>query len=126
MLPADHQIDRLTCAPPRPSMISIVALGLAIVLFYCAPMPAYAHNSLGSAWSEQQNRARVAVKEGRHVPLVTVVRKLRRRFGGKILDAGLEHWNGRTVYRVRWAAKGQRADYFVDAQTGHVLGAAPR
>jgi len=108
------------------SPLPVVVLGLVIVLCPVAWRPADAHNSLGSAWSEQQNRARTAVKEGRHVPLFTVVRKLRRRVGGKILDAGLEHWNGRTVYRVRWAAKGRRADYLVDAQSGHVLGAAPK
>jgi hypothetical protein len=124
----DQRSAQTTRAPRRlsGSPLSIVVLGLVIVLCPLASRPADAHNSLGSAWSEQQNRARAAVKQGRHIPLFTVVRKLRRRMGGKILDAGLEHWNGRTVYRVRWAAKGRRADYLVDAQTGHVLGAAPR
>ncbi len=65
------------------------------------------------------------MREGRHLPLIAVVDKLRRRIGGRELDAGLERWDGRTVYRVRWASKGRRTDYLVDAGTGHVIGSAP-
>jgi uncharacterized membrane protein YkoI len=54
-----------------------------------------------------------------------VVKKLRNRIGGRELDAGLEQWNGRTVYRVRWTTKGTRNDYLANAQTGHVIGVAP-
>jgi uncharacterized membrane protein YkoI len=42
-----------------------------------------------------------------------VLETLRRRTPGRQLDAGLEVREGRTVYRVRWAAAdGRRIDYW--------------
>ena len=80
-------------------------------------------DSLGAGWREQQNEARRAVQEGRHIPLARVIEQIRRMTPGRQLDAGLEPGpDGRAVYRVRWAAdNGKRLDYLVDAESGAVL-----
>jgi uncharacterized membrane protein YkoI len=81
-------------------------------------------DSLGADWREQQNEARQKVKEGRHVPLDRVIATIRARTPGRQLDTGLEQGaDGRTVYRVRWAAaNGRRIDFLVDAQSGAIVG----
>ncbi len=81
-------------------------------------------DSLGAGWRQQQYEAREGVREGRIAPLGRVIDEIRRRSPGRQLDAGLEPGaNGRTVYRVRWAAAdGRRVDYIVDAETGRILG----
>jgi uncharacterized membrane protein YkoI len=61
---------------------------------------------------------------GGRMSLDTVISQIHRRFpGGRLLDAGVENWNGRTVYRVRWSTgDGRRVDYLVDTQTGEIVG----
>jgi hypothetical protein len=91
------------------------------------PPPQYRprRDSLGAGWRQQQEEARRAVRSGRFVPLSRVVPNLKRRYPGRQLDAGIEDdWQGRPVYRVRWAAtNGRRIDFIVDAQTGAILDA---
>jgi uncharacterized membrane protein YkoI len=81
-------------------------------------------DSLGADWREQQNEARAKVREGRHVPLEQVIAEIRRRTPGRLLDTGIEQGaDGRSVYRVRWAAaSGRRIDFLVDAQSGAIVG----
>jgi uncharacterized membrane protein YkoI len=65
---------------------------------------------------------RAGVRQGRYVGLAQVIGKIRQHTPGRQLDAGLEDWGGRAVYRVRWAAPGgRRTDYIVDAQSGAIL-----
>ena len=82
-----------------------------------------AGGSLGAEWRQQQDDVRRGVRQGRYMPLNRVIPNLQRRYPGRQLDAGLEQgWDGRPVYRVRWAAtNGRRIDFIVDAQTGAVL-----
>ena len=108
-------------------------MAILLVLLSASPVPAAAFvgpfpvqitspNSLGAGWRQQQDEARDAVRRGRHVPLGRVLEQLRRRAPGKQLDVGIEQREGRSVYRVRWAAAdGRRIDYIVDAETGAVL-----
>ncbi len=58
------------------------------------------------------------------VSLDGVISQIHRRYpGGRMLDAGVENWNGRSVYRVRWSTgDGRRVDYLVDTQTGEIVG----
>jgi len=81
-------------------------------------------DSLGADWREQQNEARQKVKEGRHVPLERVIESIRAKTPGRLLDTGIEQGaDGRSVYRVRWAAaSGRRIDFLVDAQSGAIVG----
>ena len=95
----------------------------------CLAAPALVHaqpgsDSLGADYGLQQDDARAGVKQGRYAPLGRVIAEIRRRTPGRQLDAGLEQWGGRAVYRVRWATNdGRRIDYIVDAQSGAILGA---
>jgi hypothetical protein len=90
-----------------------------------AQRPGYAPNSLGAEWGQQQDEARRGVRHGRQ-PLGRVMANIRRIAPGRLLDAGLEKTpDGRTVYRVRWAAaSGRRIDFIVDAATGAIIGSS--
>jgi hypothetical protein len=92
---------------------------------YAPAPPRYAPrgpDSLGSDWGGQQDEVRAGVRQGRYVGLARVIGSIRQRTPGRQLDAGLEQWGGRTVYRVRWAEPGgRRTDYIVDAQSGAIL-----
>jgi len=80
-------------------------------------------DSLGADWREQQDEARAGVTQRRLVPLAQVIAEIRRRTGGRQLDAGLEYQGDRPIYRVRWmSADGRRIDFLIDATTGAILG----
>ncbi len=97
------------------AMLSVVAPGLAAGMTV--------QDSLGADWRQQQGEARAKVKAGAHVPLEKAVAAVRARTPGRLLDAGIETGaDGRSVYRVRWAAAdGRRIDFMVDAATGQIL-----
>ena len=93
---------------------------------YGYPAPPYGYrpgpDSLGADWGGQQDEVRAGVRQGRYMGLARVIGMIRQRTPGRQLDAGLEQWGGRAVYRVRWAApNGRRIDYIVDAQSGAIL-----
>jgi len=98
-------------------------LVLAAAVAAGGPSLARQPDSLGADWRQQQGEARAKVKNGSHVSLEHVVNEIRRRMPGRLLDAGLEtDPNGRSVYRVRWAAAdGRRVDFRVDAASGVIL-----
>ena len=52
-----------------------------------------------------------------------MIAAIRARTPGRLLDSALERGpDGRSVYRVRWAAdNGRRIDYLADAETGAIL-----
>lgn len=81
-------------------------------------------DSLGAQWAQQQDQARMGVRQGRIIPLSRVVQNLQRLRPGRVLDAGLETGpDGRAAYRVRWAAAGgRRIDFIIDAETGAIIG----
>jgi len=91
--------------------------------YYGAPPPGRrGTDSLGADWGGQQDEVRAGVRQGRYMGLARVIGAIRQRTPGRQLDAGLEQWGGRTVYRVRWAEPGgRRIDYIVDAQSGAIL-----
>jgi uncharacterized membrane protein YkoI len=84
--------------------------------------PHHRPDSLGADWRQQQDEARQGVRQRRLMPLGSVIESLRRRTGGRQLDAGLEYAGDRAIYRVRWmTADGRRVDYMIDATTGSIL-----
>lgn len=88
------------------------------------PGPRVGGNSLGDGWRPEEDDAREGVRGGRLVPLEAVIRNIARSTPGRLLDAGLENWGGRQVYRVRWqAADGRRIDFIVDARSGSIISA---
>ncbi len=101
-----------------------LAKGIAALALVAAAGPALAQSdSLGADWRQQQGEARAKVKSGSHISLERVVAEIRKRTPGRMLDAGLETGpDGRSVYRVRWAAAdGRRIDFLVDAANGQIL-----
>ena len=79
-------------------------------------------DSLGADWRQQQDEARAAVRDGRHMPLGDVSARINAQIPGHLLDTGIEDDGGRPVYRVRWAARdGRRLDIIADARTGAIL-----
>jgi uncharacterized membrane protein YkoI len=81
-------------------------------------------DSLGSNWRPQQDEARAGVRQGRMLPLESILPRMARRAPGRMLDAGIENRGPQVVYRVRWqTVDGRRIDYIVDAATGAILGA---
>ena len=107
-------------------MIARIAFGgiLAAAALYAQSAAGQARgpDSLGADWGQQQDEARAGVTERRLVPLAEVIREIRRRDGGRVLDAGLEYQGARAIYRVRWmSADGRRVDYLIDASTGAIL-----
>jgi hypothetical protein len=86
------------------------------------PPPRRGPNSLREGYGPQQDEARRGVREGGFVPLPNVLNDIRRRTPGRQLDTGIEDYDGRPSYRVRWVDQsGRRMDFIVDARTGAVL-----
>ena len=108
--------------PPAPAYSTAPPPAYTPAQTYPAP-PAYAPNSLGAGWGQQQDAARRGVRQGALMPLRDVMTRIRRGTPGRLLDAGLEPGpGGRPAYRVRWAAtNGRRIDFIVDAATGAII-----
>jgi len=101
----------------------LIALAILAAATPALAQPGTGRDSLGADWRQQQGEARQKVKDGSHVPLEKVVDEIRHRTPGRLLDAGIEtDGEGRSVYRVRWAAQdGRRIDFLVDASNGSIL-----
>lgn len=70
-----------------------------------------------------QERARAGVRQQRFVALEQVLPGLRARTPGRMLDSQMTDYQGRPAYMVLWLTRdGRRINYFVDAQSGQVLG----
>ncbi len=69
------------------------------------------------------DRARAAVSAGRILPLQQILRRIRGRYPGRLLDAALARNNqGRSIYRLKLLAPNNRVQQLVvDAQSGRVL-----
>ena len=102
--------------------LALMAVAPAPSLAQPAAKPQPSGDSLGADWGTQQDEARAGVRQGRYIPLAQAIQIVRQRTPGRQLDAGIEQWNGRAVYRIRWAAAGgRRIDYIVDAVSGAIL-----
>jgi len=110
--------------PPGPYAPPPVALYAGRPYPPAYPPPAAYGAGLGGNWRAEQDEVRRAVRDGRHVPLGQAIAAVRQRMPGHVLDAGVQAGaDGRTLYRLRWAANdGRRIDYLVDAATGAVVG----
>jgi hypothetical protein len=70
-----------------------------------------------------QERVRAGVRQQRFVALEQVLPNLRARTPGRLLDSQMTDFRGRPAYMVVWLTRdGRRIDYFVDAQSGQILG----
>ncbi|PWC36049.1 PepSY domain-containing protein [Azospirillum sp. TSO35-2] len=88
---------------------------LAAVLLLGAGTPA-------CAGEDDHDRARDALREGRILPLERIVESARQRFGGDVLDVGLEDEDAGFRYELKMIAPDgriMRLEY--DAATGELL-----
>ncbi len=71
----------------------------------------------------EQQRAREAVESGEVIPLNKIVRKLKRRGDGRLLDAELQEVGpGRWIYNLKVLDEnGNVADVIVDGGSGEIL-----
>lgn len=89
---------------------------LSLVIALAVPAtPAIAQN-----WDAQQ--ANDARQKGDIVPLKKIFRELKKRYGGRQLDANLySKPNGGSEYKIDWeTADGEHKVFIVDAQTGKI------
>ncbi len=72
-------------------------------------------------------RARRAVDTGNALPLAEVLRQVRRRYPGKLLDADLIRRGNSLIYGIKIRGTDNRIRYLnVDARTGRILSARGR
>jgi uncharacterized membrane protein YkoI len=91
-----------------------IALAGLIALMLMGAAPARADSD--------QDRARAAVDAGEVKPLGQILKSVRQRYKGQVLDSQLLDEGGRPVYRVRLLTKdGKVLDIGVDAKSGRIL-----
>ncbi len=98
-------------------------IGIVISVLLAGTSALQTSDSLGADWSPKTGGVRALKQAGRIIPLSQAIHAVEARTPGHLLDAGLETGaDGRSVYRVRWAASdGRRLDVIVDAETGAIL-----
>jgi uncharacterized membrane protein YkoI len=70
----------------------------------------------------EQDRARAAVDAGDVKPLGQILRSVRQKYKGQVLDSQLLDQGGRWVYRVRLLTQdGKVLDIGVDGKSGQIL-----
>ncbi len=85
---------------------------LALTLFGAAP--AFADSD--------QDRARAAVESGEVKPLGAILKAVRQKYKGQVLDTQLLDMGGRWVYRVRFLTQdGQALDIGVDGRSAQII-----
>ena len=97
-----------------------VAVLLLVIMLACAAPYALAQNGPGHSFSADQ--AKTARDRGDIVPLGSIFRKLKARYGGYQIDANLYNRQGGQIYVIDWmTAKAERLQITVDARTGRIL-----
>jgi len=69
-----------------------------------------------------QDRARAAVESGEVKPLGVILKSVRQKYKGQVLDTQLLDTGGRWIYRVRFLTKdGQALDIGVDGKSAQII-----
>ena len=85
------------------------------------------HERARRAKPRDHERARRAVDTGNALPLTEVLRQVRRRYPGKLLDADLIRRGNSLIYGIKIRGTDNRIRYLnVDARTGRILSARGR
>lgn len=91
---------------------------LALLMLVTAP----AFNGAARADDEDHDRARSAVEQGKARPLVVILKIVRPKLGGRIVDVEFETEDGVYVYEFKVIRPdGAVREIYVDAQTGKIL-----
>ncbi len=101
----------------RKSTAPIVAALVAIML---GQAPANAGESQDK--ERGQERARRAFEQGEVLPLVEILKIVRSRIDGEIVEAEFEREDGIWVYEIKYITKpGRMREIYVNAQSGQVI-----
>jgi uncharacterized membrane protein YkoI len=91
-------------------------LGLACLVALALPGAGPVHAD------SEQDRARAAVESGEVKPLGAILKAVRQRYKGQVLDTQLLDLGGRWVYRVRFLTQdGKALDIGVDGKSGQII-----
>ena len=91
-------------------------LGLAFLATAAIAVNASGDDDEGASWATR------LVREGKALPLTTILEKLRPETGPHVLEVELEEGHGGWVYEVYFLGKdGQRQEIYVNALTGEIL-----
>lgn len=91
-------------------------LGLAFLATATIAGNAGGDDDEGASWATR------LVREGKALPLTTILEKLRPETGPNVLEVELEEGHGGWVYEVYFLGKdGQRQEIYVNALTGEIL-----
>jgi len=91
-------------------------LGLACLVALALPGAGLVHAD------SEQDRARAAVESGEVKPLGAILKAVRQRYKGQVLDTQLLDLGGRWVYRVRFLTQdGKALDIGVDGKSGQII-----
>ena len=97
---------------------ALLVAGCVWALFLLLAVP------VGSAGEEDDDaeRARRAVREGRFVPLSSILDWLETRYLGRAIEVELEDDEGKPIYEVEWLTpRGAVVEIEFDARTGELL-----
>ena len=91
-----------------------MSLACLVALTLLGAAPAFADSD--------QDRARAAVASGEVKPLGAILKAVRQKYKGQVLDSQLLDLGGRWVYRVRFLTQdGQALDIGVDGKSGQII-----
>lgn len=100
---------------PLRSTVFAWLLHAALGLVLCLAPPAHAHPS-------DHELARQALRQGKVLPLRTVLEQVEREHQGQVVKVEFEHEDGRFIYEMRLLhPNGHLSKIKVDAVNGHVL-----
>ena len=91
-----------------------MSLACLLALTLLGAAPAYADSD--------QDRAQAAVESGEVKPLGAILKAVRQKYKGQVLDTQLLDLGGQWIYRVRFLTKdGQALDIGVDGKSGQII-----
>lgn len=102
---------------PRP-----LAVAAVLVAVLCAPGPAGSGRSAAPE-RDDDARARAGVREGRYVPLSTILDWLEARYHGRAIEVELDEDDDEPpTYEIEWLTpQGRVIEFEFDARTGELL-----
>lgn len=93
---------------------------LSLVIAFAVPAAPAVAQKYGQNWTP--DAANDAREDGKIIPLKNIFRKLKKRYGGRQLDADLYSLpGGRFEYRIDWeTGSGEHKTFIVDAVNGNI------
>ena len=113
----------MTRQPPnKPASARALRATGVLALAFALWMNVSAPTGMAHADERDHELARRALREGKVLPLRTVLEKVERDYQGQVIKVEFEHDDGRFIYEIRLLQSGGRvAKLKIDARDGKVL-----